>query len=156
MSSLYPSLEDMQVHKMVLAQDSAVQQMAYPALNESNDSASTAYPALANFMGLELSQEVIALNMPEYMQNGQLNAVMRSGMIAPLSGQSAGLKRAEVNHGIREVIACKGADDKVGLRVQDVMRGVFITLVCKDSPAAMVGYAKFLFLKFCIICVAFY
>ena len=84
---------------------------------------------------------MIALNMPEYMRNVE-TAVMPSStgsMIAPLSSQTAGLQRAHVTHGIREVTLCKGADKKVGLRVKDINNGIFITLVCKDSPAALVG-----------------
>lgn len=40
------------------------------------------------------------------------------GMIAPLASQSAGLARAQVTHGIRELTLCKGGDGKVGLRCQ--------------------------------------
>lgn len=156
--SLYPSLEDMQAHKMVQAQQNILNsyatsqqsyapQSAYPQLtsapsapynNAQNATAPILYPGLSDFMGLELSSDTIALNMPEYMQN----AVMPSstGMIAPLSSQTSGLQRAQVTHGIREVTVCKGADKKIGLRVKDINNGIFITLVCKDSPAAMVGY----------------
>lgn len=62
-----------------------------------------------------------------------------SGMVAPLSGTSVGLQRAHVTHGIRELILCKGADKKVGLRVQSIDKGVFVCLVVKDSPAALGG-----------------
>lgn len=162
MSSLYPSLEDMQVHKMVQAQQNAfASQMnappappsyahnAYhqlsapsaPTFGGPNPSAPVLYPGLGDFMGLELTSDVIGLNMPEYMQN-EVTAVMPStnrSMIAPLSSQTAGLKRANVTHGIREVVVCKGTDSKIGLRVKDINNGIFITLVCKDSPAALVG-----------------
>ena len=46
------------------------------------------------------------------------------GMIAPLSGQSAGLSRAQVSHGIREVVLCKGADNKIGLRCQVILNTI--------------------------------
>lgn len=46
-------------------------------------------------------------------------------MIAPLSGDSVGLKRAEVTHGIREVILCKGSNGKIGMRVQVRVRFAF-------------------------------
>lgn len=166
MSSLYPSLEDMQMHKMVQAQHNAFAnqmnapasspsyaQNAYPQLapyalapsapfNENpNPSAPILYPGLSDFMGLELSSDVIALNMPEYMSSAE-NTVMPSktgSMIAPLSNQTVGLQRAHVTHGIREVVVCKGTDNKIGLRVKDINNGIFITLVCKDSPAALVG-----------------
>jgi len=39
-------------------------------------------------------------------------------MVAPLSSQSSGLAKAQVTHGIRELILCKGADGKVGVRCQ--------------------------------------
>lgn len=157
--SLYPSLEDMQMHKMIQAQQSAMNsyepqqpyapQNAYPPLmsvptptapydTAQNTSTSELYPGLTNFMGLELSRDMIALNMPEYMQTVAVPS--KIGMIAPLSSQTAGLQRAQVTHGIREVIVCKGADKKIGLRVKDINNGIFITMVCKESPAALVGY----------------
>lgn len=168
MSSLYPSLEDMQVHKMVQAQQNAFAnqmagaqaqppsyaqqnaQSAYPPLGaapaaehgyKTVASAPELYPGLSDFMGLELNADMLALNMPEYMRNVE-TAVMPSttgAMIAPLSSQTAGLQRAHVTHGIREVTLCKDADKKIGLRVKDINNGVFVTLVCKDSPAALVG-----------------
>lgn len=169
MSSLYPSLEDMQVHKMVQAQQNAFvnqmtaqqvpsyaqhpsyaqEQNAYPQLGAAPStnaynpiaSAPELYPGLSDFMGLELNSDMIALNMPEYMRNIE-TAVMPSAtgsMIAPLSSQTVGLQRAHVTHGIREVTVCKGSDKKIGLRVRDINNGIFITLVCKDSPAALVG-----------------
>lgn len=152
----------MQVHKIIQAQQNAFaqQQMpsapilhqynAYPTLTQDLSASVSAlapttapvlYPGLSDFMGLELTSEMIALNMPEY--NNQVAAVpSTTGMIAPLSNQTIGLQRAQVTHGIRDVIVCKGADNKVGLRVKDISNGVFITLVHKDSPAAMVGYVE--------------
>lgn len=50
-----------------------------------------------------------------------------------------GVMRAEVKQGIRMVIGCKGADGKVGLRVQHINKGVFVSFVQRDSPAAMAG-----------------
>ena len=104
------------------------------------------YPTLNDYMGLDLSPETIAQNMPEYSVSAVptsvsflflllksydniaffcvLNVIVSyfslskmqlqhvttplapatSGMVAPLSGQSLGLQRAHVTHGIREVI----------------------------------------------------
>lgn len=191
MSSLYPSLEDMQCHKLIQAQDSAfaqyqrpvaqalpsappgystLPQNGYPDLVTPKDSgyqsptaaapAATAsvselYPGLADFMGLELSEEIIAANMPEYLRNNQVaipsNSVMvaspsfAGGLIAPLSGHSVGLQRAQVTHGIRELVLCKDADKKVGLRVKDINNGVFVTVVVKGSPAALAGYVLYIY-----------
>lgn len=162
--SLYPSLEDMQVHKVVTAQQNALatqlrstqaaqpRNALYPNYSPSAPSehlvngdsavahASALYPGLSDFMGLELTQEMIALNMPEYARDNQVASVATTnGMIAPLSNQTAGLKRSQLSHALREVIVCKGNDNKVGIRVQDINKGVFVTMVCKDSPAALVG-----------------
>lgn len=60
-------------------------------------------------------------------------------MIAPLSGQTLGLQRAQVTHGIRQLIMCKDKDGRVGLRVKAVDNGIFVTLVIDKSPAAITG-----------------
>ena len=60
-------------------------------------------------------------------------------MIAPISGNSVGLKRAQVTNGIREVVLCKGKDDKVGMRCKSMNNGIFVVLVSSGSPAALAG-----------------
>jgi syntenin-1 len=99
---------------------------------------------LADFMGLELSQEIIAANMPEYLNRAVVPVENRgvagvSNMVAPLSGNSVGLVRAQVTHGVRELILCKDQKGKVGLRVQAINKGIFVCVVVKDSPAALGG-----------------
>lgn len=73
--SLYPSLEDMKVDTMAraqLAQGVAAPRYQAPppyALSPALASPSApahVYPALGEYMGLELSSDVIAQNMPEY------------------------------------------------------------------------------------------
>ena len=104
-----------------------------------------AYPALAD-MGLNLTPEEAALLSsgpvavrPSY----DVAPVEASGpgkqVVAPVSGQSLGYYRAQVTHGIREVTLCKGNNDKVGLKVASVNKGVFVVLVSQGSPASMVG-----------------
>lgn len=121
----------------------------YPSAPSSHDISpynAIMYPGLADFMGLELSEEVIAANMPEYLRQNQLATVTSTtpaqnltGMVAPLSGQSVGLRRAQTTNGIRELILCKGTDNKIGLRVKPINNGVFVTIVVKNTPAAMAG-----------------
>lgn len=82
----------MQVHKVIVAQENAAMsayanntgcsnQGGYPQLMnnanpaEKSNAVATLYPGLHDFMGLELSQDVIALNMPEYMQSNQAVSV---------------------------------------------------------------------------------
>nr|CAD7200090.1 unnamed protein product [Timema douglasi] len=117
-----------------------------------DNSMSTLYPALNDYMGLELSREAIEQNMPEYAvavpQSRHVALPASStgplaGMIAPLSGHSLGLQRAQVSHGLREVTICKDSAGRVGLRVQAINKGVFVCLVIKDSPAALAGLRPF-------------
>lgn len=107
------------------------------------------YPTLDDYMGLEFTQEVIAANMPEYLPVAQRppsavavpggSSVMPLGVVAPISGSSPGLQRAQVTNAIREVTLCKDSDGKVGMRVKAINKGVFVCLVKKNSPAAMAG-----------------
>lgn len=164
--SLYPSLEDMKVDQTIRAQKQAFdaiaqqhqlmsqhQANAYPNLAipsappmGSSPLQSPVYPDLVDYMGLELSQDVIAQNMPEYLKNGNTQQLttyvppsMPNNMVAPLSGSSVGLARAGTTNGIRELILCKDGKGKVGLRAQAINKGVFVCVVVKDSPAAMAG-----------------
>ena len=61
-------------------------------------------------------------------------------MIAPVTGaNNIAVKRAEIKQGVREVILCKDAKGKVGLRVRHVNKGVFVSYVHSNSPAALGG-----------------
>lgn len=40
--------------------------------------------------------------------------------VAPITGNAKGVQRAEIKQGIREIVACKDAEGKIGLRVRDV------------------------------------
>merc|ERR1719209_2140183 len=103
----------------------------------------SAYPGLADYLGMELTEAEVRLNMPEYLavaipQSSSVSC-LAPGLVAPLSAQSPGLARAQVSHGVRQVILCKDADGKIGLRVKAVNKGVFVCLVTKGSPAALGG-----------------
>jgi len=166
--SLYPSLEDMQVDQMIRAdpnlagvqhppppqqQQITTTQLPYPAIPISDSEIPSApsmttteitsinprspYPQLAEFMGMELTEQEIALNMPEYLP--QFKASSGQIMSAPLSGQSVGLARAQVSHGVRQIVVCKDNKGKIGLRAKAIDKGVFVALVTKDSPAALAG-----------------
>merc|ERR1712038_925352 len=94
----------------------------------------------------ELTEDVIRANMPEYLPNSQnvvaVPTISGGGgvnMIAPISGNSPGLIKAQVSHGVRQVVLCKDRDGKIGLKVKAVNKGVFVCLVAKASPAALGG-----------------
>jgi syntenin-1 len=104
-----------------------------------------AYPALAD-MGLVLTeQEMAFINSGPVALPAQSHVSLyepksaAGSMIAPISGTSVGYHAAQVTHGIREVVLCKDKNDKVGMKVAAVNKGVFVVLVSKDSPAAMAG-----------------
>lgn len=106
----------------------------------------TSYPGLAEYMGMELSEGVIRENMPEYLPGNESALSLPSpslysggGLVAPISGSSPGLVRAQVSHGVRQVVLCKDSDGKIGLRVKDINKGIFVCLVTKNSPAALGG-----------------
>ncbi|XP_034178390.1 syntenin-1 [Osmia lignaria lignaria] len=153
--SLYPTLEDMKVDHMMKAQLQAESQYNVPPISHEK-SAPTApvynssiplYPSLGEYMGLELTEEMIAQNMPEYSLVHKSDMTVctpatlgpLAGMVAPLSGQSLGLQRAQVTNGIRELILCKDKDGKIGLRVHAVNNGIFVCLVSQNTPAALAG-----------------
>lgn len=158
--SLYPSLEDMKVDQTIRAQIKAMDAISQhreqqynnipgvpsaPPMNSSSPSSPARYPDLFDYMGLELSQEVIAVNMPEYLRRDSQQIAtysapsMPNNMIAPISGSSIGLARAGSTNGIRELILCKDGSGKVGLRAQAINKGVFVCMVVKNSPAALAG-----------------
>lgn len=68
--SLYPSLEDMKLDHLIQAQNKVFNAIT-PNEVQINPSAPpnstlSLYPSLGNYMGLELTEDVIAANMPEY------------------------------------------------------------------------------------------
>lgn len=150
--SMYPSLEDMKFDQIAKAQNHVLSQAATappvygsPMINSPVAKVDVMYPSLNDYMGLELSDAVIAANMPEYGQVATMYPrevaipQSNSNFVAPLSGQSLGLQRAQVSHGIRELILCKDKDGKVGVRVKPINNGVFVCLVVEKSPAAIAG-----------------
>ncbi|XP_076285512.1 syntenin-1 [Lasioglossum baleicum] len=154
--SLYPTLEDMKVDQMMKVQQQVESHYNAPSVPQIQNvpsappysSSMILYPSLGEYMGLELTQEVIEQNMPEYsLTASRANMAVSvpatsgplAGMVAPLSGQSIGLQRANVTHGIRELILCKDKDGKIGLRVHAVDNGIFVCLVSQNSPAALAG-----------------
>lgn len=157
MSALYPSLEDMKVDQMVQAQASHVanvqataQAIAYPqgqappppyAAGMTVAVGSSLYPSLSDYMGLEITPDMISRMAVVPAQPSQV-AVRSAGgsqVVAPVTGNNVGLQRAEIKSGIREVILCKDQDGKLGLRVQSVNKGIFVSFVHANSPASLAG-----------------
>ncbi|KAJ8967761.1 hypothetical protein NQ314_002644 [Rhamnusium bicolor] len=132
--SLYPSLEDMKVDQMCkeqIKQMGRQSESSAPPLSTSTpmpSNGATLYPDLGFYMDLELSEVIKGENMPEYSQIALLQqreliipAGANSALIAPVSGQSVGLQRAQVTH------------------VKAIDKGIFVCVVVDKSPAALVG-----------------
>ncbi|KAM6120577.1 syntenin-2 [Phoenicopterus ruber ruber] len=149
MATLYPSLEDMKGHQILQAQAAAgVRTPTTTVVTEKPklDSGTTPpmlYPNLAeleNYMGLALSSEEIQRNLLPEGSTALTPARPPPGqLVAPLSGNNAGLRRAEIKPGVREIHLCKDERGKTGLQLKNVDQGIFVQLVKANSPAALVG-----------------
>ncbi|CAO2581065.1 Sdcbp, partial [Lemmus lemmus] len=150
--SLYPSLEDLKVDKVIQAQAAysagpatqAVLVDVSASFPPDGNLYPKLYPELSQYMGLTLNEEEICANMPMVSgapSQGQLVARPSSinYMVAPVTGNDAGIRRAEIKQGIREVILCKDQDGKIGLRLKSIDNGIFVQLVQANSPASLVG-----------------
>ncbi|XP_041045538.1 syntenin-1 [Carcharodon carcharias] len=147
--SLYPSLEDLKVDKVIQAQASYVANSGTPAILSENATCPTSdgglypclYPELSQYMGLSLNDGEIQNNMAMVAVPEQTVARPSSinYMVAPVTGSDLGLRRAEIKQGIRELILCKDQDGKIGIRLKSIDNGVFVQLVQANSPASLAG-----------------
>ncbi|VDM18518.1 unnamed protein product [Hydatigera taeniaeformis] len=142
--SLYPSLEALTIGKEVDAQNKlATALMSTPAASNPAGGGVN-YAALANeFLGLDLS----LVTYDEYgnaCYGGQPNAGAVSihpgtAVAFPNSNAITNVDPVHVSQGVREVTVRKGKEGLVGLQLRDQDRGVFVTYVESDSPAAQAG-----------------
>uniref|UniRef100_A0A8C6WH29 Syndecan binding protein (syntenin) 2 n=1 Tax=Neogobius melanostomus TaxID=47308 RepID=A0A8C6WH29_9GOBI len=158
--SLYPSLEDLKVDKVMkvqsqLAQSASNTMAALPALPEGSYQAPPSalpsaglYPnleELGSYMGLSLNSEELQRNMavvPVADSSVALPSSAYSGMLCPVTGADVGVRRAEIRPGVREVILCKDQDRKVGLRLRSIDNVRFTVTTAPpvgQLPAALAG-----------------
>ncbi|KAF4532756.1 hypothetical protein B566_EDAN007723 [Ephemera danica] len=131
--SLYPSLEDMKMDEMEqaqlrheasqieVAQDAAQSDSSLPYPVAPSSGSLSIYPALGDFMGYEITQEMVTTYAPQEQQQALVHA-----STVP-SGPS------------NMLTLCKDQDGKIGLRLRAVNHGLFVCLVTKGSPAALAG-----------------
>ncbi|XP_053430436.1 syntenin-2 isoform X5 [Nycticebus coucang] len=60
-------------------------------------------------------------------------------VVAPVSGNNLGVRRAEIKPGVREIHLCKDERGKTGLRLRAIDQGLFVQLVQANTPASLVG-----------------
>ncbi|XP_006881461.1 PREDICTED: syntenin-2 [Elephantulus edwardii] len=145
MSTLYPSLEDLKVDQTIQAQARAAPMMpALPVEEATIPQPPVLYPNLAelgSYMGLSLSSQEVQQNLPQITQGDNRVALGPSPglVVAPVSGNSLGVRRAEIKPGVREIHLCKDERGKTGLRLRAIDKGVFVQLVQANTPASLVG-----------------
>lgn len=154
--SLYPSLEDLKVDKVIKAQAQFAESItSMPAITEGNYQpqpvtvgmpGTSLYPnleELGDYMGLALNSDEVQRNLALVpVADNQVALPADSGigiMVRPVTGTDTGIRRAEIRPGLREIILCKDQDGKVGLRLRSIDNGLFIQLVQANSPAALAG-----------------
>ncbi|CDS37299.1 syndecan binding protein syntenin [Echinococcus multilocularis] len=140
---LYPSLEALTIGKEVDAQNRlATTLMSAPAASDSTGGVNYALLA-SEFLGLDLS----LVTYDEYgnaCYGGQPNAGaiathVGSTVALPNSNAIASRDPVNVSQGVREVTIRKNKHSLVGLQLRSQDRGVFVTYVESDSPAAEAG-----------------
>ncbi|XP_037377167.1 syntenin-2 [Talpa occidentalis] len=153
MSVLYPSLEDLKVDHAIQAQARAMPKMPAlpvqetPTLLDQGTAASQAsvlYPNLAeleNYMGLSLSSDEVQQNLPRVPEGASMvfSSTSAGQVVAPVSGNNLGVRRAEIKPGVREIHLCKDERGKTGLRLRAIDQGIFVQLVQANTPASLVG-----------------
>ncbi|KAJ7332188.1 hypothetical protein JRQ81_014368 [Phrynocephalus forsythii] len=162
MSTLYPSLEDMKVDQVLKVQGNAG--MGAPASAPTGAPLSAPGPAakekmvppkaadppvlypnladLNDYMGLSLSSEEVQKNLGlvPVGRNDVVPAPSAHGtMVAPVTGNDLGMRRAEIRPGLREIHLCKDEHGKTGLKLRNIDKGLFVQLVKANSPASLVG-----------------
>ncbi|RUS80964.1 hypothetical protein EGW08_011284 [Elysia chlorotica] len=154
--SLYPTLEDMRVDQLQTAQANHERAItnenpplqyphgpgAQPPMYTSNAGAGGLYPSLPEYMGLQITPQMMQSMQvvpSQGMQVGIRQTQSGQNQVAPITGNNIGLARAEIKQGIREVVLCKNQEGKVGLRIRHVNNGLFVAFVQAGLPAAMAG-----------------
>ena len=54
-------------------------------------------------------------------------------LVSPVSGADKGIQRAQIKQGIREIVACKDAEGKIGLRIRHVNNVSYNSVIPGDQ-----------------------
>ncbi|KAF5924838.1 hypothetical protein HPG69_008510 [Diceros bicornis minor] len=133
-SVLYPNLAELENYMGLSLSSQEVQQSLLQIPEDASRSAwgpatppsSFPYPYEADPLSSWCLQTVVSGPSP-----GQV--------VAPVSGNSLGARRAEIKPGVREIHLCKDERGKTGLRLRAIDQGLFVQLVQANTPASLVG-----------------
>jgi len=95
---------------------------------------------LLNYGGIDVSEG--ALNQyvpPDVAQAMRSNLPGSQALVSITPKQDLAMARAEIKQGVREVILAKDGDNKLGIAVRAIDKGVFVAFVWQQSAAAMGG-----------------
>ncbi|CAJ0939198.1 unnamed protein product, partial [Mesorhabditis belari] len=62
-----------------------------------------------------------------------------SSLVAPITSLAPGFEQANLHHGVRNLFIPKTNEGKIGVRLTEIDRGLFVQFVMKESPAAHQG-----------------
>jgi syntenin-1 len=142
--SLYPTLEDMTVDTHAKAQVAATHQVAQQhAAIEAGVAAPVAAgslyselgQALLEYGGLDVSEGALMQYMPPEVAMQVAHPPIAS--ITPIG--DAGMVRAHIKNGVRQVQLAKDGNGKLGFGVSAIDKGVFVAFVWQNSAAALGG-----------------
>lgn len=88
--------------------------------------------------------------MAQSMQVGVRTNTSGQTQIAPITGNNKGLQRAEIKQGIREIITCKDADGKLGLRLRHV-NNVSLVLTAFCNSLAFHGWCNLILVIYMLL-----
>jgi len=140
MSRLYPTLEDLKVDELQHVQHDFNKMVIDASQDSSVNRTCSLYPTLDNYMGLNMGDaenQMVRLfgNNVVYGYGWRQDAQV----VAPVTANDVGIARAEIKQGLRRAILCKDEKGMIGLRVQAVNKGLFVSFVNENSPASMAG-----------------
>eukprot|EP00127_Corallochytrium_limacisporum_P005410 Clim_evm22s204 gene=Clim_evmTU22s204 len=120
--SLYPSLDDIGGPQAPLRPPAVMNHPAtrHSAPNVGDNPYAAAQQELQLFMGMQVTPEVkqeLETYMPRTVEE----------------------RRAFIKQGVRELRLCKGQDNKIGVALKAIDKGVFVSTVVADTPAAVAG-----------------
>jgi len=139
--SLYPSLEDLKVDQYAKAQEAATVDAARVLTGQPIQKPSAGMYSglgleeLVEYGGLDISEGSIVRHMgmevAEQMKTERLAVVTKSN--------DAGIVRAQIQQGVRELVLAKDQLGKLGIAVKSIDKGIFVAFVWQGSCAAQVG-----------------
>lgn len=154
--SLYPTFEELKVDQLLNEQNAAVRDAyasmaSYMGLDLNNfhyDAHGELVPGPPpNSTHPEAPSPYPAIQTPSIMPQpatGPQTVAGAQPVAVPFGSGSRALvtptgPTGEIKQGLRRVVLCKNSEGKVGVQLVSVDNGVFVSMVRKDSPAALGG-----------------